>query len=246
MLRFPIVFAFVSAFTIISMVQYHKTALFEIEHTNKLNEEVARQTKAATERAVKLEHMTEEIVQTLAHVIDAKDKYTNGHSFRVSEYAVALAQKLGWDEERIENLRWEALLHDVGKIGVPDAVLNKPGKLTDQEFAIIKAHAAIGGDILSESSELTDAANTARYHHERYDGAGYPEGISGDSIPVNARVVAIADAYDAMHSDRIYRKGLPREKIRDELVRGRGTQFDPWFLDAFLQLFDSGELEQLG
>ncbi len=243
MLRFPLLFAFVSAFTSIAMVQYHQTALFEIEHTNKLNEEVERQTRVATERAEKLEHITEEIVQTLAHVIDAKDRYTNGHSFRVSEYAVALTGAMGWPEEEVAALRWEALLHDIGKIGIPDAVLNKPGRLTDEEFAVVKAHTTIGGDILAESSELTKAADTARYHHERYDGSGYPEGLAADRIPRNARVVAIADAYDAMHSDRIYRKGLSRDRIREELVKGRGTQFDPDFLDAFLPLFESGRLD---
>ena len=243
MQRFPLLFAFVSAFTIIAMVQYHRTALFEIEHTNRLNEEVAKQTRVATERALKLEHTNEEIVRTLAHIIDAKDKYTNGHSFRVSEYAVALARALGWSEERIKSLRRQALLHDIGKIGVPDAVLNKPGRLTAEEFAVIKSHTTIGGDILAESSELTEAAKTARYHHERYDGSGYPEGLAGEAIPENARLVAIADAYDAMRSDRIYRRGLPMEIIRGELIRGRGTQFDPEFLDVFLRLFDEGQLD---
>lgn len=243
MFRFPLLFLSVSLLTGIAMVQYHRMALFEIEHTNRLNEEVQKQTQVVREQAKRLGTIADEVVQTLAHVIDAKDRYTNGHSVRVSAYAAALAEKLGWSKEEEDMLRYEALLHDVGKIGVPDSVLNKPGRLTDEEFSVIKSHTNIGGDILAESGELLGAAKTARFHHERYDGTGYPQALKGEEIPVHARVVAIADAYDAMHSNRVYRKGLPRDVIRSELVRGRGTQFDPVFLDAFLQLFDSGELD---
>ncbi len=242
MLRFPIMFASIAIFTAIAMIQYHRTALFEIEHTNKLNEEVEKQTKIARDRADRLEELNEETIFMLAQVIDAKDKYTNGHSLRVAKYAVALAEKLGYGDDEVSALRREALLHDIGKIGVPDQVLNKPGRLTPEEFDVIKSHTTIGGNILSEAKELLSASETARYHHERYDGKGYPSGLSGTDIPVNARIVSIADAYDAMHSDRIYRKGLPLDIIRGELVAGRGTQFDPEFLDAFLELFDCGAL----
>lgn len=244
MVRFPLLYLCVSLFTGIAMVQYHRAVLFEIEHTNKLNEEVEKQTKKAVERAIKLENITEETVRTLARVIDAKDEYTNGHSFRVSAYSVALAEKLGWSREEITSLRWEALLHDIGKIGIPDKVLNKPEKLTEDEFELIKSHAALGGDILAESTELKEASNTARHHHERYDGKGYPDGLSALNIPEHALVVSIADAYDAMHSDRIYRKGLSRDVIRKELEEGRGKQFYPEYLDVFLQIFDSGELDK--
>ena len=136
------------------------------------------------------------------------------------------------------------MLHDIGKIGVPDNVLNKPDKLNEEEFSVIKSHAAIGGNILAESAELKEASNTARHHHERYDGKGYPDGLTAENIPAHARIVSIADAYDAMHSDRIYRKGLSREVVRKELEEGRGTQFDPAYLDAFMQLFESGELDK--
>ena len=240
--RFPLLFLSISLFTGIAMVQYHRMALFEIEHTNRLNEEVARQTRVATERADQLERLSEEIVETLARTIDAKDRYTNGHSFRVSEYSVALARKLGWPEQELWELKREGLLHDIGKIGVPDAVLNKPGRLTDEEFAIIKSHTTIGRTILNGLEGMHAAEEVAACHHERYDGRGYPEGLSGEQIPVHARVVAIADAFDAMHSDRIYRKGLPYEMIHRELVQGRGTQFDPEFLDVFLKMYEDGEL----
>ena len=242
MARFPIVFIGISAFTIIAMIQYHKSALFEIDHTNRLNAEVERQTQAATERAEKLERLSDEVVEMLARTIDAKDDYTKGHSFRVMECAVALADALDMDEANIKELRREALLHDIGKIGVPDVVLNKPTKLTEEEFDVIKSHTTIGGKILSRYEDLSGAALTAVHHHERYDGTGYPEGLSGDGIPVNSRIVSIADAFDAMNSSRVYREALPRDVIRKELVEGRGTQFDPGYLDVFLKLFDEGKL----
>ena len=239
MARFPIVFMGIAAFTIIAMIQYHKSALFEIRYAERLNAEVEKQTRKATERAERLERLSDEMVETLASAIDAKDRYTNGHSFRVMEYSVALAKQLGMDEANIKELHREALLHDIGKIGIPDNVLNKPGKLTPDEFGIIKSHTTIGGMILSKYEDLENAATVAVQHHERFDGSGYPEGLKGDGISRNARIVSVADAYDAMNSNRIYRAALPREKIRDELLRGRGTQFDPELLDAFLILFDA-------
>ena len=241
--RLPILFAGLAVFTAISMIQYHRSVLLENEYADKLASEVEKQTKVANDRAERLERLNADTVLTLAHIIDAKDKYTNGHSYRVSQYAVALAERLGWDEKEVSELRQEALLHDIGKIGVPDQVLNKPDRLTDTEYELIKSHTTIGGNILKRSNELLKASETARYHHERYDGTGYPAGLSGDAIPLHDRVVSVADAYDAMHSDRVYRPGLSHEKIRAELVNGRGTQFDPALLDAFLDLFDSGALD---
>ena len=243
--RFPMVFCAMAGFTLIAMLQYHRIALVEIDYQKKLKEEVEIQTKYATDRAKKLENITEEIVKTLASVIDAKDKYTNGHSFRVALYSCALAKKLGFDQASINELRWEGLLHDIGKIGIPDIVLNKPGRLTEDEFELIKSHAKIGGDILSESSELKNAAKTTRHHHERYDGLGYPDGLKGDDIPLNARIIAISDSYDAMNSNRIYRKSLSKELIKEELEKNRGTQFDPKLLDTFLELFSDGTLDKV-
>ncbi len=242
MARFPLVYTFLAAFTILAMVQYHRSALFEIDYTEKLNREVEKQTKAATERAEKLERLSDEVVEMLAHTIDAKDDYTNGHSFRVMEFSIALARALGTEEEQITELRREALLHDIGKIGVPDSVLNKPTKLTPEEFDVIKSHTTIGGRILSRYEDLKNAATAAVCHHERYDGSGYPGGISGKNIPERSRIISIADAYDAMSSSRVYRAALPRDVIREELVKGRGSQFDPDFLDVFLTLFDEGKV----
>lgn len=245
MARFPLLFFALSLFNAIAMNQYHRVSLLELHYQEELSEEVEQQTRMANERADKLQTLSEEIVQTLAVTIDAKDKYTNGHSFRVSRYAMALARSLGWTEEEIQKLGREGLLHDIGKIGVPDVVLNKPGRLTDEEFAIIKSHTTIGDEILNQSGSLLDAAKVARHHHERYDGKGYPDRLQGEEIPLHARTVAIADAYDAMRSDRIYRKGLPKDTIRYEMIRGRGTQFDPELLDAFLQLMDTDILDKI-
>ncbi len=209
-----------------------------------LEHEVAIQTSKLEERGRKMEQMSIQVVRALADTIDAKDKYTKGHSTRVARYAVRLARELGYSEEELSNLRNVALLHDIGKVSVPDSVLNKPDKLTDIEYEVIKSHAAVGGDILSNIAVLPGLKEAARYHHERYDGKGYPEGLKGEEIPEIARIVCIADAYDAMSSRRVYRNSLSPEKIREELVKGKGTQFDPDFIEVFLRLFDEGKLQE--
>ena len=205
-----------------------------------INEMVQKQIKFAENE--KAELISGEIIQTLVTAIDAKDIYTKGHSTRVAEYSVILAKRLGWDEERIDRVRYKALLHDVGKIGIPDRVLNKPDRLNDEEFEIIKSHTVIGSEILQGVSSLSEMHVVARSHHERYDGKGYPDRKAGEDIPEEARLVGIVDAYDAMSSDRAYRKALSRDVIRGELKRGRGTQFDPNMTDVFLELLDEGAL----
>lgn len=226
------------------IVKHRVQRILELKRLQKhLEEEVKKQTAKAEERRKKVEQMSLQTIQTLAYAIDAKDKYTNGHSTRVSEYAVMLASELNWEAERIENLRYAALLHDIGKIGVPDAILNKPSRLTDVEYDIIKSHSTIGGNILKNITTIVGAENVARHHHERYDGRGYPDQLAGEEIPIEARVVGIADTFDAMNSKRIYRKPLSRERIREEFVKGRGTQFDPELLDIFLRLFDEDRLD---
>ena len=243
MVRFPILFIALAIFTLIAMVQYHLMALRDIEYTDRLNAEVEKQTAVARERADKLELMSEEMVRMMAVSIDAKDRYTNGHSNRVAAYSVALAEAMNWPAEECYSLWVEALLHDIGKIGIPDSVLNKPGRLTEEEYDVIQSHTAIGGRILANSNSLLSAADVARCHHERWDGKGYPAGLAGKDIPLHARVVSIADAYDAMRSDRIYRKGLAPDRIRAELVKGSGTQFDPSHLEVFLRLVDDGTMD---
>lgn len=178
------------------------------------------------------------VVESLADAIDAKDKYTKGHSGRVAAYSKEIAARYGYSEKRQEKIFMMGLLHDVGKIGVPNDVINKPGRLTDEEFARIKMHPGIGDKILSNIREMPELAAGARGHHERYDGKGYPEGISGEDIPEEVRIIAVADAYDAMTSNRSYRGVLPQEKVREEIEKGKGTQFDPKFADIMLAMID--------
>ena len=208
-----------------------------------LKEEVARQTAKAEERSRKIEQMSLQTIHTLANAIDAKDPYTKGHSARVSQYSVMMAEALGWDKEKVENLRYAALLHDIGKIGVPDSILNNPKKLSDAEYSIIKGHANMGGDILKNRMMVEGAEDVARSHHERFDGSGYPRGLEGEAISEQARIVSIADAFDAMSSKRIYRRAYSFDFIRNELIEGKGKQFDPYLVDVFIGLWDHGLLD---
>ena len=245
MYRFPLAYFSLSFFTVIAMVRYHRYVLLEVRYTERLNAEVARQTAVAEERARKIEQMSFQTIQTLANAIDAKDPYTKGHSSRVSRYAVLVAEELGWDAERVSDLRYAALLHDIGKIGVPDSILNNPKKLTDVEFAIIRSHTTLGSEILRDRTVVRSAECVARCHHERWDGRGYPAGLKGAEIPEEARIVAVADAFDAMSSTRIYRKACEPEYIRRELEQGRGTQFDPEYAGVFLKLLREGRMDEI-
>ncbi|MDO4537646.1 MAG: HD domain-containing protein [Coriobacteriales bacterium] len=181
------------------------------------------------------------VVEALAAAIDAKDTYTNGHSGRVADYAREISRRAGYTQAQQDEIYVMGLLHDVGKIGISDAVINKPGKLTDEEFEIIKTHPTIGSQILSTSKELEHIAAGARWHHERYGGGGYPDGISGEEIPEEARIIAVADAYDAMTSTRSYRDVMPQDKVRSEIEKGLGTQFDPVFGRIMLEMIDEDE-----
>ena len=175
------------------------------------------------------------IVQTLAEAIDAKDTYTHGHSSRVAGYAREIARRAGYGEPVQNEIYMMGLLHDVGKIGVPDAVINKPGRLDDDEFAQIKTHPEKGAKILGSMPELV---NGARWHHERFDGRGYPDGLKQLDIPEEARIIAVADAYDAMTSNRSYRRGMAQSEVREQIEKGRGSQFDPRFADIMIAMID--------
>ena len=194
--------------------------------------------KAKQERDKKL---ISEIVRAFARTIDMKDKYTNGHSARVAKYTAMLARELGYDEETVNNYFNIALLHDIGKIGVPAEVLNKPGKLTDEEFATIKSHTTLGRDALKDISIMPDLAIGAGSHHERPDGRGYPDGLKGDEIPRVAQIIAVADTFDAMYSDRPYRKRMNFEKAVSIIKEASGTQLTEDVVDAFLRLVEQGK-----
>lgn len=198
---------------------------------NDLTAEVYRKT-------MENQRLSLQIVKTLAETIDAKDTYTNGHSGRVAEYSREIARRFGYDPEAQSKIYMMGLLHDVGKIGIPDAIINKPGKLNDEEYAVMKAHPEMGAKILSAVKDMPELVTGARYHHERYDGKGYPDGLSGKDIPEQARMIAVADAYDAMSSKRSYRDPLSQDVVRAEVIKGRGTQFDPVFADIMLAMID--------
>ena len=160
------------------------------------------------------------------------------HSVRVAEYAKEIARRYGYDQKRQDDIYMMGLLHDVGKIGVPDTVINKPGKLTDEEFAQIMIHPELGAHILEKIIEMPLLKVGAHWHHERYNGTGYPDGLAGNEIPEEARIIAVADAYDAMTSHRSYRGVLEQAAVRKELENGKGTQFDPVFAEIMLQMID--------
>ncbi len=188
------------------------------------------------QKAKEVELVTLNSIMAIAKTIEAKDTYTRGHSDRVAQYSVEIAKRLGWDEEHIRDLRYYALLHDIGKIGVPDSILNKPMPLSDEDFAILKEHTSAGAEILRDFGMIKNLYYGALYHHERYGGHGYPTGISGENIPIEARIIAIADTYDAMTSNRAYRNRLPQDVVLSELEKAKGTQLDPHLVTLFLEM----------
>jgi len=186
--------------------------------------------------------LVEQTMVTISSFVDAKDEYTSGHSKRVAAFAVILARRMGYSEDELRQLRYCGLLHDSGKVGIPDGVLNKPGKLTEEEFEKIKTHSVIGYQMLENLSQVPMAAVAARSHHERYDGAGYPDGLKGEEIPEVARILCVADALDAMSSNRVYRKAMDAQYILGQFNTYRGTQFDPNVVDVLLQAIEDGDI----
>ena len=203
-----------------------------------LEQEVQQQTALAEDRLAESKQLFKEMALALAKTIDAKDNYTHGHSERVADYARLIAKRAGDDEEAQERIYYMGLLHDIGKIGVAGDILNKPGRLTDDEYHAIQSHTIIGSEILRNISHFPDLSVGARSHHERYDGKGYPDHLAGEAIPRSARIIAVADTYDAMTSSRSYRKALPQDIARSEIEKGKGTQFDPEFADLMIKLID--------
>ena len=220
-----------------------KVLLTRVRHTidltrlqNDLASQVEEKTRSVIEQQERISRIYMQVVQALAGAIDAKDAYTNGHSRRVADYAREIAARYGYSPERQQSVYLIGLLHDVGKIGIPDHIIGKPARLSDAEYTIVKAHPDMGDKILQHIPEFPELAIGARWHHERYDGRGYPDGIAGEKIPEEARIIAVADAYDAMASRRSYRDVLPQEVIRGEIEKGKSTQFDPVFAEIMLQM----------
>ena len=211
-----------------------KMEVFQKELKSKVDE----QTVELLEQQRKLNEAYWQTVTALSEAVDAKDRYTSGHSKRVAEYSRVIAKRMGKSVAEQEMIYRAGLLHDVGKIRIPVDIINKPGKLTDEEYDLIKIHPITGYHILKDISEHYDIAIAAKYHHERYDGKGYPNGLLGENIPELARILAIADSYDAMTSNRSYRKGLPQSVVRSEIEKGKGTQFDSDIADIMLQIID--------
>ena len=187
--------------------------------------------------------MGNETIVAIAKAVDAKDIRTAAHSQRVSEYAVMIGKELGYSDKECENLRRAALTHDIGKIGVPDNILNKPARLTDEEYAIMKNHTSNGAEILKDFTLIDHVVEGAKFHHERYDGKGYPAGLKGEEIPEYGRIIGVADAFDAMTANRVYRKQMDFDYVLGEMQRGRGTQFDPKMVDILLRLIDEGAID---
>lgn len=199
-----------------------------------------RRMRALRDKQKETEELLDQVINSFARAIDMKDHYTRGHSTRVAEYSKKLALAMGWSEEEAENLHRIALLHDVGKVLIPIEVLNKPGKLTDEEYATMKTHTDLGADILDCITKYPMIALGARTHHERYDGRGYGHQLAGEAIPLEGRIIAVADTFDAMNSSRVYRPALTKEKIISELERAKNTQLDGKIVDVMLKLIADG------
>ena len=189
------------------------------------------------------DNIISQAMNAIANLVDAKDPYTKGHSTRVSYYTQKIAEKMGLHETEVKNLGYIALMHDCGKIGIPDNILTKPARLTDEEFEIMQGHTTYGGKALEEFTSMDGIVEGALYHHERYDGKGYPKKLKGENIPLYARIIGVADALDAMNSDRCYRPHLKPEVIKQELKKNSGSQFDPDIVECALELIEDGVIK---
>lgn len=200
-------------------------------------------TRQSLKRQMEYKSITLESLQAIGRTIDAKDEYTNGHSIRVSHYSRLIAENMGMDQDEIENIYYIALLHDIGKIAVPDSILNKPGRLTEEEFKVMKSHTTRGAEILKGISTIPQIIEGAKSHHEKYDGSGYPEGLKGENIPLVARIICCADCFDAMASKRVYKEPFSLDVIIGEFERCSGTQFDPQIAKIVIGMISTGKLK---
>ena len=202
-----------------------------------------RKSDAALKKEQETRQLINEITTAFAKTIDMKDRYTNGHSFRVANYTRMMAERLGFNKDQVADMYNIALLHDIGKLAIPDAILNKPEGLNDEEYAIMKSHTSKGYDVLKEITIAPDLAIGAGYHHERLDGKGYPNGLAGEDIPFVAQIIAVADTFDAMYSTRPYRKQMPLQTVLEELQRVAGTQLNAQVVEQLVALADEGKIK---
>jgi len=211
----------------------------------KQTEKLRARSRELMDSYARLEQNTLEAIESLNATVEAKDPYTAGHSQRVQDIALAVGTQLGLERNRLESLRLAGLLHDIGKLAVPDAILTKPARLTEEEFALIQQHSEAGARIVGNLGRLRDAVPIIRHHHERWDGRGYPHKLAGESIPIEAAIVGLADAWDAMTTDRPYHRALTVQEALAEIRSGRGSQFAPAVVDAFLATLSRGTLAQI-
>ena len=212
-----------------------KEAKAKASSGNSMMVSIMNMTKRIEELKTEKQKICEMAARTILKALDAKDKYTYGHSMRVTYFSMVLGKELGLNDQEMYDLQLSALFHDIGKIGTPDSVLNKPTRLSDEEFKIMKKHPTESYEILKGFSVFEKVARFAKHHHERYDGRGYPDGLKGEQIPLYSRIILIADTFDAMTSTRVYRKGLPYQTAYDELNEFSGSQFDPELVVKFIR-----------
>lgn len=233
--RFPILYTLSFICSFIANFQIKSLRMRQLNHNTELQQSIL-------EERNRVEKISLETISIIMKALEAKDNYTKFHSLNVAKYAKAIAEKLKLSAKEIERIYTLGLLHDIGKIGVPETILNKPDRLTDEEFEKIKSHIVVGCEILKNFSSMPELYIGSLYHHERYDGKGYSSGLSGENLPVAARIITVADSVDAMYSDRIYRTSRSREFVIEQLEKNKGTQFDPELSDIMIKLIGEGIL----
>ena len=249
LIAFTMLFAF-SFFSriIITVLKENRQELLRIEkeaEKAKYVDELNHKNKQLAAEKERLNDLTRESIFALSNAVEFNDHYTNGHLQRVANYSKLIAEKMGLEPDKITEIYYAGLLHDVGKIGINNELINKPECLNDEEYETMKLHTHMGYKILRDMSEKTDfkdLSNGAKWHHQRYDGTGYPDKLKGTEIPLIARIIAVADSYDAMTTTRKYRQSMNSEQVRQELIKGKGTQFDPEIIDIMIELLDSGKI----
>jgi putative nucleotidyltransferase with HDIG domain len=221
-------------------LQHRQLLLERKEYQHSLEVKVEERTRELAEKNEELERLFISAIESIVLALQAKDEYTEGHSRRVSADAAAIARELSLSEEEVENIRLAALLHDIGKVGAKESILNKPGKLTQEEGNHIRSHPLVAASILEPITPLKDTIGYIKHVHEDYDGTGYPDGLTGEGIPLGARVIAVADVFDAMTSPRPYREAMTEDAVLDHLRSEAGRQFDPTVVEAFLEVYRRG------